>query len=77
MYVGPSSTNNEHVPYENGLAARKGATCLHAVVRIGTDSTPPAAVRYMDQKDVQYVGGKEKGILGGRTPSKVEEGCGD
>ena len=38
---------------------------------------PPAAVRCMDQKIAEYLGRKEKGMLGGCTHVKVEKSSGD
>ena len=77
VYGGPGSSKYEHVMYENGVAARKGAKWLQALTRVGGASAPPTVVRYMDQKVDQkvdeYIGWKEKDMLGGCTRVKVEE----
>ena len=73
----PVGGKYEHVTYENRVRVRRGATWLQAIIRIDGGSVPFTAVRFMDQKIAEYVGRKEKGMLGGRTHIKVEEGSGD
>ena len=81
VYSGPGSGKYEHIMYDNGVGDRRGATWLQAAIRIGGGSDlpplPPQAVWYMDQKIAEYVGRKEKGMLGSRTHVTVEESSGD
>ena len=65
---GDVSIYKGHIMYENGVATRKGATCCRR--GSGLAAARPADVRYMDLKVAEYVGQKEKGMLGGRTHVK-------
>ena len=64
------------------MGVRSSATWLQAAIRFGGTGAPPPppsreTVRYMDQNIADYVGRKEKGMVGCRLHGKVEESSGD